>query len=69
MTTAEAVKKLTSELKADAGFRESYKANIALAFYDEYFSKENFPETPKMKVIIHEIANNAADRFLNLWCA
>jgi len=68
MTTKEAVKKLTTELKSDEDFRKSYQANIAICFIDECNEwrdkneKENIPSKA-----FHEIANKAADRFLNLW--
>lgn len=67
MTTKEAVEKLTTELKNDPGFRETYKANIAVAFQDEYdyFYKKYNGVT---RADIHQISNQAAERFLNNWC-
>lgn len=62
MTTKESVEKLTSELRNDPDFWESYKANIAMAFYDE--AKQANWEY----VDLHEVANKAAERFLNNWC-
>jgi hypothetical protein len=69
MTTKNAVKKLTTELKSDSSFRESYKANIAIAFIDECneWRDKNERETIPAKAF-HEIANKAADRFLDSWC-
>jgi len=67
MKVEEAVKILTTALKEDEGFRESYKANIAMAFKDEYARKKidkNYVNSNDL----HEIANKAADNFLNLWC-
>lgn len=49
-------------IKKDSGYRESWKANIAMAFYDE------FRRTPSSKrtnlKAIHKIANKAADNFV-----
>lgn len=59
MKTQDAVKHLTSELKEDAGFYESYKANIAMAFVDEFNPDRS----------IHQNANDAADRFLKIFIA
>ena len=74
MSTKEAVEKLTSELKNDAGFRETYKANIATAFqleFDKQFEihKPNFSKWLFTENGVHEISNKAADNFLNLWCS
>lgn len=55
-----AVKVLTKALREDKEFYCSYQANIAMAFKDEYArsgGKEN----------IHELANRAADNFMQLW--
>lgn len=61
---SEAVKTLTDELKKDPGFRETYKANIAMAFYDEYQNQSSrfVPHN------LNKICNDAADRFLENWC-
>jgi hypothetical protein len=66
MTTKEAVSKLTTELKNDKSFWESYKANIAMAFQDEFNNSEVSEAIESWR--IHEIANKAADRFLCQWC-
>lgn len=59
----EAVAILIEVLKYDEGYRESWKANIAMAFKDEY------QMTPGIgKASINEIANQAADNFLKLLC-
>ena len=65
-SVAKAVNILTDALNADPDFRETYKANIAMMFYDEYLKQ--FPECTWEVPKIHEIANKAADRFLNHWC-
>lgn len=69
MTTEDAVDKLTKELKSDSSLRDSYKANIALAFIDECnkWRDDNDRDTIPAKAF-YEIANKAADRFLNCWC-
>lgn len=67
MTTKDAVQKLTSELKKDAQLRDGYKANIAMAFYDECVKNQTDDDLPLE--LLHKIANTAADNFLNLWCA
>jgi len=67
MTTEEAVKHLTTQLKTDAGFREGYKANIAMAFVDEW-SNEQFQQSDQDDAAVHRLANQAAENFLNLWC-
>jgi len=57
ITTQEAVKKLTSELKKDEGFYQSYQANIAMAFYDAFDLKKD----------LHANANEGAKKFLDFW--
>ena len=72
MTTKEAVNHLTAELKKDADFRRTYEANIAMAFVDA-FNKANGNKKEFLKYLfyengLHEIANEAADNFLTLFC-
>lgn len=62
MTTKEAVEKITSELVTDAGFWGTYKANIAMAFYDE-LQAANWEYDSYA-----DVANKAANRFLKSWC-
>ena len=55
----EAISKITTELKNDTDYRESWKANIAMAYKDcERWYKED----------AHVIANDAAEHFLKLLC-
>ena len=58
----EAIKVLCKELE-DKDYYRSWKANIAMAFKDEFWNtgavKDLFKED-----MIHIIANNAADNFL-----
>lgn len=65
---SEAVKVLTEELSRDEGYFYSWEANIAMAFKDEWnwhVEKQGYPYT---KEHIHEIANKAANNFLNQLC-
>ena len=55
-----AVRVLCDALRTDPGYRESWKANIAMMFKDEV------ARSPKASV--HEQANAAADNFLTLIC-
>ena len=63
---ARAVRKVVKTIKKDEDLYIAYKANIAMAFKDEY-------DRTKVRGVylnrrdIHKIANNAAVNFLNLW--
>ena len=63
-SVSDAVKILTRALNDDLNFRETYKANIAMAFYDEFVEQAQ----PNHGLDIHDIANKGAERFLNQWC-
>ncbi len=65
MTTKKAVQQLVKALKEDEGYRISWKANIAMAFKDEYARTVTSGEPI---IGVHEVANRAADNFLNLLC-
>jgi len=67
-TTAlsDAMKIVTQEIKEDAGYRQTWKANIAMAFQDE-FERQVETDTNK-KGLLHVIANQAADNFLDTLC-
>lgn len=60
-----AVEILQSAIIHDADYRDSWKASIAMAFKDEW------EKLPQMKTqltsanTIHEVANGAAERFIN----
>ena len=64
----QARKVLTDELKKDSDFYYGYQSNIAVAFVDEFndFYKE-VAIADKTKHEIHQIANLAAKRFLDMW--
>jgi len=67
MSIEKARKELTTAIKEDSDFREGYKASIAMAFKDEYTRFKG--EKPYLNSNdIHNMANKAADNFLNMWC-
>lgn len=53
------IKDLVKVLKEDEGYYQSWKDNIAMAFYDEYQLRDYFND-----INISELSNNAAERFL-----
>ena len=57
---------LINALKNDSELFEAYKANIAMAFKDEFDRYyDGTAIASKTKDSIHKIANNAAKNFLN----
>jgi hypothetical protein len=63
LEVADAVKVLANALKSDESFRQTWKANIAVSFEDEYHhAKEN------RMISFHVLANKGADRFIDLLC-
>jgi hypothetical protein len=69
MTIKTAIDVLTEALRTDPGYREAWKANIAMSFYDEVRRQEMLG---LMHVEdyqdIHRAANNGAENFLDLLC-
>lgn len=65
----EAIKTYREAFKKDKGFRESYKANIAMSFRDEYDRVRKEKGRPLNLLEIQEVSNRAADNFINLWTA
>jgi hypothetical protein len=61
---SDAVETVTKGIKDDPDLFFGYQSNIAMAFIDEYSRNEVHY---KNKIIMHEIANNAAKNFLNMW--
>ena len=59
---SQAIRLLGRTLKKDTNYYRSWKANIALAFYDEYRRTKGY----KSRAILHKIANQSADNFLEL---
>lgn len=58
---------ITRAIKMDPSYREGWKANIAMAFQDEF--TRQLEATPIIGVdTIHTISNAAADNFLNSLC-
>lgn len=69
MELKEAISKITTELKSDISYRESWKANIAMAYKDcERWYKEKTGKKRLNKEDAHIIANDAAEHFLKLLC-
>lgn len=58
-----AIDTLQRSLKKDEGYRYSWQANIAMAFYDEFRRSK-----PKNLTQVHEAANKAASNFLDTLC-
>lgn len=66
-----AIKTLVKNLKEDPAYRVSWKANIAMAFKDESSRRKGvLALTPTFTFddAVNEIANRAADNFLDLLC-
>ena len=67
MKTATAVKHLIEALKEDEGYYEAWKANIAMAYIDNWeWHKRKTGKKVMSFTDRHIIANNAADYFLKL---
>ena len=65
MKTEDAINHLTSAWKQNDDYRESWKANIAMAYKDNYhWYKQKTGKTVMNHEDLHIIANNAADYFL-----
>ncbi len=63
----EAVATVCKALYEDEGYYIGWKANIAMAFKDEWDKKARERDFIDLgKLDIHEIANTAADNFLKL---
>ncbi len=65
LLTKLARKALTNAIKKDKMLRYGYQSNIAMSFYDAYISNV---KDYKNRKDVAEIANKAADNFLNNWC-
>lgn len=63
------IKELTDNLKKDKEMREAWKANIAMAYKDNWaqYAKRKGKTTMNSEDR-HIIANNAAEYFLDLLC-
>lgn len=64
----DAVKIVTKAIREDKDLYIAYQANIAMPFQDEF--KRQMGQIGRNEAIenIHQIANNAAKYFLDLWC-
>lgn len=65
MNIQKAVEKIQETLKDDKEYREVWKANIAMAFVDEWNTNESFQQSEQQYSHVHKLANEAADRFLD----
>lgn len=57
---------LTRELRSDPNYRRGWSANIAMAFYDAFRHSQYATDVPHED--IHDIANRAAENFLQILC-
>jgi hypothetical protein len=60
---AEVIRVVKEAMKADKGYFETWKANIAVAFQDAAFAEVS--ADPEIRDRIHKISNTAAESFLN----
>jgi hypothetical protein len=60
---SKAIKVLTKALDQDAGYRQAWISNIAMAFYDEHRTLK-----PTNLTQVHLVANRAAEAFLRNLC-
>lgn len=62
---------LTYLIRNDKWFYLAYQANIAMSFYDEFQRKCTDAEVLQLlnqkNISIHDISNQAAINFINLW--
>ena len=56
---------ICAEIKSDPGYRQAWKANIAMAILDTYSEDIGFGVDDEYGRM-HLMANKAAERFLNL---
>lgn len=66
-TAMSPIKRLVELLATDAAYVETWKANIAMAFYDEYARSVKAWTLPT-RDDVHGIANRAAEYFLRNLC-
>jgi len=62
VTMTRAMARLRRELSDDPLYFRAWQANIAMAFYDAYYSDTD------SDIDIHATANKAAKNFLNMLC-
>ena len=69
ITTEHAVDTLKHALEFEPGYRESWIANIAMAFKDEAYRHRKKTGKPYLSSAdVHEIANKAAEEFITRLC-
>ena len=64
---SKAVKVLTQAIKEDPDFYIAYQANIAMQFYDEYRRRRKDKGSSLNITEVHEVANQGAKNFIDLW--
>ena len=62
-TIEDSVKHLCEILRNDMDFRRTWHANISMAFQDEFNRRRVSQEK-----LVNEVANKAADNFINQLC-
>lgn len=68
-TLSAAVETLIQSLIKDEDYRRSWKANIAMAFKDEFHREVTRKKSWQINSTeLHNVANTAADNFLNNLC-
>ncbi len=75
ISVSDALKVIKKAFQSDPEFKESYRANIAMPFVDQYANHRGFNDddkkwTPEQRIdfmVVHKMANEAADRFLDIW--
>jgi len=66
LTTKEAMCQIANELHNDESYRQGWKANITMSFYDKALDYRNKTGRKYLSnVDIHRIANDAADAFIS----
>ena len=66
MSVEKEMKVIIKALNDDPAYLESWKANIAMAFKDEWQEQARGSCDDVGMEFIHKIANRAADRFLDI---
>lgn len=65
MSVQEAFEVVTKAIREDDGLYATYQANIAMAFYDECHRRGQ--KIRISRTTLHDVSNQAAKNFLDLW--
>lgn len=68
MNIQEAMKIVTREIANDPNYRITWQANIAMAFKDQWMKTMEINSDCVDYKTIHDIANKAANNFLDILC-